>query len=532
MPIYANTSSGFLPKFGQGLEIVLLLAAMFLFSGGLLGSLLVDEHATDGSPLLRALFYPVYLLTIILAVLRPWSMGNALWRSMLLLVPVGLALASVNWSLNPDITVRRAFALVMTTLFAIYIASRFDWADFIELFAVGFLILAVLSVATVLILPEIGIMSEIHAGAWAGIYGEKNQLGMNMAKSAHLSLCAMIFRPSRRWFWAGAFLLAVALLVLSTSKTSLIALTLILSGMAGLYVIRKGPRLAVPMVYFGVVFGVGFAMALQFFPEFMFGLIGREPTLTGRTGIWMALFEQIKHRPWFGYGYAVFWLEETGPAFWVRQQTEWLVPTAHNGWLETWLSIGLAGVSCFAVVYVATVIAALRSVLSSQAAYWALISTLVFLLFSVSESNILQQNNLGWVVFAATAAKLFGARPLPQGSKTRSPIEFGFKPAKPEQFSEALGRPVANIGPIAGFEQPQGPTQSAIDNGLGRADTHPIQYFEPAPALPSGLRGALPEGKGFDQIITQTGASGGNLFVDPGIGGPSKSTPIILNTRK
>ncbi|MDQ7078311.1 MAG: hypothetical protein Q9M45_10835 [Robiginitomaculum sp.] len=105
----------------------------------------------------------------------------------------------------------------------------------------------------------------------------------------------------------------------------------------------------------------------------------------------------------------------------MRQQTEWLVPTAHNGWLETWLSIGLVGVVIFALTYFSAIIAALRSVLRDKTAYWALISTLVFLLFSMSESNILQQNNLGWIVFAATAAKLFGAGPVKPGHKADAP---------------------------------------------------------------------------------------------------------------
>jgi hypothetical protein len=45
----------------------------------------------------------------------------------------------------------------------------------------------------------------------------------------------------------------------------------------------------------------------------------------------------------------------------------------------------------------------------------------VFLLFSLSESNILQQNNLGWIVFAATAAKLFGAGPAQKAQSADAP---------------------------------------------------------------------------------------------------------------
>ncbi|PHR57766.1 MAG: hypothetical protein COA47_11355 [Robiginitomaculum sp.] len=521
-----------LPKLGTAAEITLLFIAMFLFSGGLLSQLLGDDASTQGSPFLRALFYPVYLLTLLLLVLRPWSTVHGIGRSFLLLIPVGLALASVSWSIDPDPTLRRAVALLMTTMFAIYIATRFDWPEFIELFAAGFLILAVLSLIVALIMPDIGIMSEIHPGAWSGIYWEKNQFGMNMAKLAHLCLCAMIFKPSRRLFWGGAFLLAVMLVLLSTSKTSLIALMLILSGMGGLYLVRKGPVIAIPLTYFAMVFGVGLVMALQFFPEFMFGLIGREPTLTGRTDIWAALFDQIRNRPWFGHGYAIFWMDETGPAFWVRQRTEWLVPTAHNGWLETWLSIGLVGVICFALVYATALISALRNLLKGKMAYWALISTLVFLLFSMSESNILQQNNLGWILFAATAAKLFGARPLAFGSKYRRPVEFGFKPAKPQHLAQALGGPVGYFGPSLTLESPMEDRQSTEYKGLRQANRHPIGHTNQAAMLPRGLRRPLAKSKGFDQVVAQGGPVRRNFLINQGVSSPSKHRPILLNTRK
>jgi len=39
--------------------------------------------------------------------------------------------------------------------------------------------------------------------------------------------------------------------------------------------------------------------------------------------------------------------------------------------------------------------------------YWVILSTVMFFAFSMSESTILQQNDLSWVMFIATSAKLF-----------------------------------------------------------------------------------------------------------------------------
>lgn len=482
-----------LVQFGRRMEWSLLLVGLFLFSGSLMGPLFVSEQTAEGSPLLRLVFYPVYLLTLIFVVLRPWSMLNAVVRSALLLLPVLLALSSQAWSIDPDISQRRAIALAMTTLFAIYLAARFDWRDFVEMFATVFLLVALLSLFTAVFKPSVGIMHEIHPGAWSGVFWEKNAFGMNMAKSAHLSLFAAIFVPKRRFFWLGAFGLGVMLVLLSTSKSSLLALVLAVGGMISLYLIRQGPRVAIPLVYFGVVFAVALMLGIEFFPKFMFGLIGRDPSLTGRTDIWGALMTQIQHRPWLGYGYGVFWLHEDGPAYWVRQITEWEVPTAHNGWLETWLSIGLVGLVSFSLAYASALIAALRLLLKGQAAYWALISTLVFLLFSMSESNILQQNNLGWILFAATAAKLFGARPLGVASKRRSAIEPGFQSPEPQEFAQALRGPVGYFGPALGLGDPQGQGHQSVDQSLRQTYAHPESDTYHTPVLPGGLRRTLTE---------------------------------------
>lgn len=410
-----------LGQVGGVLELGFTLGILLVFSGIFFGPLVEDKASVSDTSWARMVYYGVYFFVIVLVLQHPLMSTKGMLRSTLLLLPVLLAFASTFWSIDSGYTFRRSIALMMTTGFAIYMASRYDWAGLIELLAATYGALALLSFLFVLLVPEKGIMQVTHPGAWSGLWWEKNELGMHMAKTAHLCLCAMIIRPRRAWLWGGFLLLAVALILLSTSKTSLLAMMLAFGGVGALAIFRRSPLIGIPLVYAGVVLGVGLALAVEFAPKFMFGLIGKDPTLTGRTDIWEALFDQIKMHPWLGHGYAVFWLDETGPAFWVRQRTQWLVPTAHNGWLETWLSIGLVGVVLFAITYISTLISALRGVLRGKEAYWALISTLVFLLFSMSESNILQQNNLGWIVFAATAAKLFGAGPGRKSQRADAP---------------------------------------------------------------------------------------------------------------
>ena len=109
-----------------------------------------------------------------------------------------------------------------------------------------------------------------------------------------------------------------------------------------------------------------------------------------------------------GYGYGTFWEDPLGPSYAVRQALQWGVPTAHNGWFETSLSTGIVGVVLFAVLYIIAVFLAFdRIKRGGVESYWAVLAVLIFGLFSFSESTILQQNDLSWLIFVATASKLF-----------------------------------------------------------------------------------------------------------------------------
>ena len=148
------------------------------------------------------------------------------------------------------------------------------------------------------------------------------------------------------------------------------------------------------------------ALILLIAPVEFLELLGRDATLTGRTDIWVILARQVADAPWTGYGYRAFWTVENGPVFWVRQGTSWPVPTAHNGWIETALALGIPGVALMATVFLTALGRALGRLFSGPETYWALGFIAMLGLVSISESNLMQQNSLSWVLFVATAAKL------------------------------------------------------------------------------------------------------------------------------
>ena len=79
--------------------------------------------------------------------------------------------------------------------------------------------------------------------------------------------------------------------------------------------------------------------------------LGRGSDLSGRTGIWTALLE-LHTNPILGTGFESFWLGK-GYSSW--KESSILSPNeAHNGYLETYLTLGIIGVFLLIGLFVAT----------------------------------------------------------------------------------------------------------------------------------------------------------------------------------
>ncbi|MGP1275185.1 MAG: hypothetical protein ACQRW7_07185, partial [Caulobacterales bacterium] len=142
-------------------EGALAVLAMLLFSQALLGPLLVDPLRPDAGEALRLVWLPVYGMTLLLIAVRPLPLLETVLRAWPLMALAILAALSTFWSIDGSITSRRALALAMTTLFGLWLASRFDWRSLLTIFAVSFAILMAGSAIAGALLPGFGVMQEI-----------------------------------------------------------------------------------------------------------------------------------------------------------------------------------------------------------------------------------------------------------------------------------------------------------------------------------------------------------------------------------
>ncbi len=372
----------------------------------------------------RNLFYPVYAAVIGLAALRPWALGAAVLRTPTLSLLVLIAVLSVSWSIDPDTTSRRAVSIVVTTLAGIMLAVRYPWPRMVEVLAAAFLVLAAASFFLGALVPVYGRMIVDFPGAWRGVWGHKNLLGYNMSIGFMLFSAAAIARPQRRWLWLGGAAAAFVLILLSTSKTSLLSCVIGAACIGLVALARRGPLGAIAASYLGLSAVVGLGFMYYADPDALFGLLGKNASFTGRTSIWSAVMHQIAKRPWTGYGYGAVWDNKSiwSPLPQISKEQGFTIHEAHNTWLQLWLELGYLGLGAWALLFLDIWARTLHAMFKRPVAYFALPFFAVFSLHTLTESVALMQNDLMWVILSAVAVKLS----LPEAE------------AKPQTFDAAM----------------------------------------------------------------------------------------------
>ncbi|HTI66949.1 MAG TPA: O-antigen ligase family protein [Caulobacteraceae bacterium] len=403
------------------LEMAAVFGILLLMSGALLAPLFSPDQNPDAVPWLRTMWLPVYGMIAALALRDPLRITRVAVGVAMGMVLVGWAFASSRWSIHPDITVRRSIALLFTTLFGLYLAARLDWKSLIEMLAKVFVLLAVGSYVASLLFPGLGARDPIHPGAWNGLWYEKNQMGGLMTHGALVCAVAALFDPGRRKLWTVGSVLCVGAVVMTESTTSLLGVAVALGSLAVILLLRRGGAVRLGTIWLGVAGAGAFVGLIAVAPALFFKLIGKDPSLTGRTDIWAAVLHRVELHPVLGYGFGAVWGDPWGPAWFIRHEVKWLAPTAHNGWLDILLQLGGVGLVLAAAHFLLTAAAAGGRLLRGVEGCWVIPFVAVFALLSVSESTLLQYNGLPWLIYTVISAKLFEWRGLSGAPAPRVP---------------------------------------------------------------------------------------------------------------
>jgi O-antigen ligase len=371
----------------------------------------------DGSPLDRGIFLALEALTIVaLARLRVnWS--AFITRNVGMMLLLTFALLSFIWSDYPGITFKRWGRDLGTYLMVVLVLAQPRPLDAIATVIRRMsALLLVLSMLLIKYYPETGVFYNYWSGApeYAGATTSKNMLGAACLIGGIFFLWDLLRRwPERKtpgakpMLYATFGLIAVTLWILKLidSATSTVCLGIGI----GVMVLLRGkwakahPRTVSALIPLGLVTYIVLESAFDMSASIAVWL-GRDPTLHGRTGIWDTLLD-IETNPLVGVGYQSFWLGDRMDEVQRRLNTTYL-NEAHNGYLETYLSLGFVGLTLLVGILVSCFLRLSKQLQTSQPyALLGLSLWSLMVVYNVTEAAF--PASLLWTVFL-----FFGIAPL------------------------------------------------------------------------------------------------------------------------
>ena len=395
-----------------GLVVILETFRTLLLSGG--------GDRSEGSALFQAVSGGIYLSGIVALVahgIPSWLFG-ALKRSWPLVLLTLLPLASVLWSQEPSATLRRAIALLLGTVFAVFLVVRFNLRTIFNLLVIAFAIFVVVGFLAAAV-PGVGITpSGDYAGAWRGLTGQKNVFARALALAvALLPVAVWLGLTDRRRLALLVSFGAFVLLILSQSATSLVSAFASVAIGTTLYVALGGRISGVKLrpeigITFLVLAAIATALVVTYGWTIILEALGRDPTLTGRTKLWDWAINLNSERELLGSGYRAFWINSNTKYFFeffawgqgadgTRSDSFAGPEHAHSGYVDTYLELGLLGVTVLAIAILSALVALWQAVSRGNAKVGFIFAVILSfaLVYAATERSILQQSEDLWFLF-------------------------------------------------------------------------------------------------------------------------------------
>jgi len=247
---------------------------------------------------------------------------------------------------------------------------------------------------------------------WSGVFVTKNELGRIA------SLSALIFAFNARirrsfLFWPTCTVLALVQVIASDSATSLgatggiIALLVVFLGFRGRKTLYGATAVAMTTVFSMLTLLAATNLAVAT------GLLGKSSNFTGRLPLWINSWNYgVAERPWTGYGWLAYWTENE--SFDVRVRSNFVVPHAHNAFLDAWLYVGPIGAIVLFAIFIRGFVWGARNIRAVPTAIGLVPILLISyaFIFSLTEAGVVRRD-ISFIMFVfaiITAAKQKGAR--------------------------------------------------------------------------------------------------------------------------
>jgi O-antigen ligase len=317
------------------------------------------EQLLEGNPVDRNIFTLVLVIGLIVVISRWKRVFPIIKLNLPILLYFSYCLFSLTWSEYPDIGFKRWTKALGDFVMILVVLSERDPLAGVKkyLSRTGFLLIP-LSVLFIKYYPEIG----KTYGRWdykayyTGVTTNKNTLGVICLFFGVASLWRLImaYRDKRKGIrirqmiaHTTILLMVLWLFHMASSMTSWACFTfacVLLISTNFKTVQRKSATLHVLVAL--VILITGSVLFLGVSPELLKS-IGKDPTLTDRTAIWSLIIHMTKN-PLGGAGFETFWLGPRLNTIWALYP--WGPEEAHNGYIETYINLGILGLMLMALV--------------------------------------------------------------------------------------------------------------------------------------------------------------------------------------
>jgi O-antigen ligase len=389
--------------FSKLAKLSLFLYLFFLFFGTALPfqNKIVDTAEFESANRVnQIIFSTLYMLSFICLLFKRGMIVKLVKKEKFLTIFLLWALLSVFWSDFPTVSFKRWIRIFGGTIIFLSALLQFrKTEEALEYFKVILYIYIPVSFLSIIFIPE---AIQWKFPAWRGIASHKNELGQVSLVSLIIWSCALHNKEIRNQIVAFLFLiLSLVLLIGARSATSLTTGFFLIALLGLLYAERKILRPVIGKV-FSVILISSFALILflilYFAPEAQLSILkvlGKDLTISGRTGLWSAVFQFTQKKLIFGYGISSFWDVNNYNLMQIYQDVEWFPNQSHMGYLDILNETGIIGISIFTLM-----------VLSVFKEFWRLESSYLWkylivciMILNFTESTLFRINELTGFLF-------------------------------------------------------------------------------------------------------------------------------------
>lgn len=292
-----------------------------------------------------------------LIAIRPIEALNVFVRWWPILLTPIIAVASVLWSDLPAVSARYGVQLLITCYVGVFLATLLPPHRFMAMLYVALFVFCLLSIAS-------GNQGPSSSGpVLIGLTGAKNQ----MAYAGFYLFAAAVgcaFERKLPPLFRMSTLLAIPTGLFIVATTHAATAALITAASILFFPLLAASRRISPagrIIAVVVVLAMSAPLLLitadinNFTASFVTDVLGKDPTLTGRTYLWDIANDLISRRPLLGYGYMSIWMGETADTLGILRWagfTDGRVFHFHNTFLQIGVDTGYLGMVSFIILLV------------------------------------------------------------------------------------------------------------------------------------------------------------------------------------